>query len=163
MGRGQCRNGGTSATIGRYIGYKRLQTRLCVADPQNSVFFDYFNSGDRTLTIDESSNIEGIGRPRVEPSFLPSIVDRMVKVPDEAAYATIHFLEGLLNRKCGGFTGTNVYAAFQLISELNRQGKTGSVVSMICDSVDWLNQKGFDLTRYREKLEVFYSSGTMPD
>ncbi len=165
--------GGTSATIGRYIRYKRLQTRLCVADPQNSVFFDYFNSGDRTLTIDESSNIEGIGRPRVEPSFLPSIVDRMVKVPDEAAYATIHFLEGLLNRKCGGSTGTNVYAAFQLISELNRQGKTGSVVSMICDSGDryletyysddWLNQKGFDLTRYRENLEVFYSSGTMPD
>jgi cysteine synthase A len=66
-----------------------------------------------------------------------------------------------------------VYAAFQLISELNRQGKTGSVVSMICDSGDryletyysddWLNQKGFDLTRYRENLEVFYSSGTMPD
>ena len=62
---------------------------------------------------------------------------------------------------------------FQLISELNRQGKTGSVVSMICDSGDryletyysndWLNQKGFDLTRYRENLEVFYSSGTMPD
>jgi cysteine synthase A len=165
--------GGTSATIGRYIRYKRHQTRLCVADPQNSVFFDYFNSGDRTLTIEESSNIEGIGRPRVEPSFLPSIVDRMVKVPDEASYATIHFLEGLLNRKCGGSTGTNVYAAFQLISELNRQGKTGSVVSMICDSgdryletyysVDWLKQNGFNLTRYRESLEVFFNSGTMPD
>ena len=165
--------GGTSATIGRYIRYKRLQTRLCVADPRNSVFFDYFNSGDRTLTINEPSNIEGIGRPRVEPSFLPSVVDRMVKVPDEAAYATIHFLEGLLNRKCGGSTGTNVYAAFQIISELNRQGKTGSVVSMICDSgdryletyynEDWLKQKGFDLAPYKRILETFYGSGLIPD
>jgi cysteine synthase A len=164
--------GGTSATIGRYIRYKRLQTRLCVADPQNSVFFDFFNSGDRTLTIDKPSNIEGIGRPRVEPSFLPSVVDRMIKVPDEAAYATIHFLEELLNRKCGGSTGTNVYAAFQVISELKRQGKTGSVVSMICDngdryletyySNDWLKQKGYDLAPFRKSLETFYASGAIP-
>ena len=165
--------GGTSATIGRYIRYKRFQTRLCVADPQNSVFFDFFNSGDRTLTIDKPSNIEGIGRPRVEPSFLPSVVDRMIKVPDEAAYATIHFLEERLNRKCGGSTGTNVYAAFQIISELNKQGESGSVVSMICDSGDryletyysddWLNQNGFKLTHYKMNLEKFYAEGVMPE
>jgi len=163
--------GGTSATIGRYIRYKRFQTQLCVADPQNSVFFDYFNTGDQSLTIDESSNIEGIGRPRVEPSFLPSIVDRMIKVPDEAAYATIHFLEELLNRKCGGSTGTNVYAAIQIISELNIQGKSGSVVSLICDSGDryldtyyssgWLKQNGFNLTPYKKNLEQFYDAGVM--
>jgi cysteine synthase A len=63
-------------------------------------------------------------------------------------------------------------SADQIISELNRQGETGSVVSMICDSGDryletyysddWLKQNGFDLTRYRESLEAFYDSGTMP-
>jgi cysteine synthase A len=31
--------GGTSATIGRYIRYRRLQSRLCVVDPENSVFY----------------------------------------------------------------------------------------------------------------------------
>ena len=97
----------------------------------------------------------------------------MIKVPDEAAYATIHFLEELLNRKCGGSTGTNVYAAFQIISELNKQGESGSVVSMICDSGDryletyyndgWLNQNGFNLTHYKENLEKFYRVGDMPD
>ena len=30
--------GGTSATIGRYIRYRRLATRLCVVDPERSVF-----------------------------------------------------------------------------------------------------------------------------
>ena len=39
--------GGTSATIGRYIRYRQHDTQLCVADPENSVFYDYFQSGDR--------------------------------------------------------------------------------------------------------------------
>ena len=32
--------GGTSATIGRYVRYRRHATRLCVVDPENSAFFD---------------------------------------------------------------------------------------------------------------------------
>jgi cysteine synthase len=31
--------GGTSATIGRYIRYRRYPTRLCVVDPEHSAFF----------------------------------------------------------------------------------------------------------------------------
>ncbi|MBL0713178.1 MAG: PLP-dependent cysteine synthase family protein, partial [Desulfosarcina sp.] len=158
--------GGTSATIGRYLRYKQYDTQLCVADPENSVFYDYFQTGDCTVTSDKASNIEGIGRPRVEPSFVPSVVDRMIRVPDAASYASIHFLEKLLNRKPGGSTGTNLYAACRLISELIAGGHKGSVVSMLCDSGDryldtyyndaWLAEQGFDLTPYREQLERFY-------
>ena len=57
----------------------------------------------------------------------------MLKVPDAAAYATIHFLENVLNRRCGGSTGTNLYAAFQIIAELKKQNTETSIVSMICD------------------------------
>ena len=165
--------GGTSATIGRYIRYRRHETRLCVADPENSVFFDYFHSGDPALTIDRPSNIEGIGRPRVEPSFLPSVIDRMIKVPDAAAFATIHFLEQLINRKCGGSTGTNVYAALQIVSELHGRGASGSVVSMICDGGEryletyydpaWLEARGFDTAPYRRVLDAFLAQGSMPE
>jgi cysteine synthase A len=83
--------GGTSATIGRYIRYLQHNTQLCVADPQHSVFYDYYQTCDRHITIAEASNIEGIGRPCVEPSFLPAVIDRMIKVPDAASIATIHF------------------------------------------------------------------------
>ncbi|MCP4981877.1 MAG: PLP-dependent cysteine synthase family protein [Gammaproteobacteria bacterium] len=161
--------GGTSATIGRFIRYKCHATRLCVADPENSVFYESYLSGDRSLTSTLGSNIEGIGRPRVEPSFIASVIDRMIRVPDAASYATIHFLQKLLNRRCGGSTGTNVYAALQIIAELNAAGAQGSVVSMICDGGEryldtyyneqWLSDKGFDLNPYREKLEAFYESG----
>jgi cysteine synthase A len=164
--------GGTSATIGRFIRYKCLPTQLCVADPDNSVFYDYFQSGDRSLVSEYGSRIEGIGRPRVEPSFISSIVDRMIKVPDAASFATIRFLEKLLNRRCGGSTGTNVYAAFQIISELNAQGQEGSVVSMICDGGErylntcyndrWLEDNGFDIAPHLEQLDDFYETGIMP-
>jgi len=163
--------GGTSATIGRYLRYQSHATQLCVADPEHSVFFDYYQTGDSRLASERSSMIEGIGRPRVEPSFIATIVDRMIKVPDAASYATIHFLETLLNRRCGGSTGTNLYAVFQLMAELRAQKKEGSVVSMICDggeryldtyySSAWLQRHGFDIAPYRQQLEVFYNTGVL--
>jgi len=162
--------GGTSATIGRFIRYQCHATQLCVADPEHSVFYDSYLSGDRSLTSPRGSNVEGIGRPRVEPSFIPSVIDRMIKVPDAASYATIHFLQQVLDRRCGGSTGTNVYAAFEIIAELNAAGESGSVVSMLCDggeryldtyyNDDWLKQKGFDLGPYLGRLENFYARGS---
>jgi cysteine synthase A len=163
--------GGTSATIGRYIRYRSLPTRLCVADPENSVFADYHASGDRGLVCEQSSNIEGIGRPRVEPSFIASIVERMIKVPDAASFATLRFLEKLLGRRCGGSTGTNLYAAFQIMSELQAGGREASIVSMICDGGEryldtyyndsWLQRRGFDIAPYAAQLDEFYASGAM--
>src|SRR5215472_12134841 len=55
--------GGTSSTIGRYIRYRRGllgTTRLCVVDPENSVFFDFFRTGDRDRRVERGSRIEGI-------------------------------------------------------------------------------------------------------
>src|SRR5947208_16705371 len=62
--------GGTSATIGRYIRYRQLRTRLAVVDPENSVFFTAWRDGEFGTTSCRGSLIEGIGRPRVEPSFV---------------------------------------------------------------------------------------------
>ncbi len=60
--------GGTSATIGRYIRYRRHATRLCVVDPENSAFFPAYTENRYDIMLPTSSRIEGIGRPRVEPS-----------------------------------------------------------------------------------------------
>src|SRR5690606_32267827 len=84
-----CGTGGTTATIGRYIRYKGFDSRVCVADPENSVFFDAYVTGDRSLELEASSMIEGIGRPQVERSFIPSVIDRMMKVPDIASLAAL--------------------------------------------------------------------------
>ncbi len=100
--------GGTSATIGRYIRYRRHKTQLCVVDPENSAFFPSY-AQRRDIVTGQPSRIEGIGRPRVEPSFLPEIVDRMVSVPDAASIAAAHHVSRVLGRRVGPSTGTNVW------------------------------------------------------
>jgi cysteine synthase A len=162
--------GGTSATIGRYIKYNpqyNLTTQLAVVDPENSVFYDYYKTRDKNLTSKYGSRIEGIGRPRVEPSFQPDVIDRMVKVNDAASIATVRWLFSVLRKKCGGSTGTNVYATLNLAKELTEANKAGSIVTMICDSGErynntyyndeWLNKEGIDLNPYFYELNEYFN------
>ncbi|MCG7522369.1 PLP-dependent cysteine synthase family protein [Ruegeria sp. Ofav3-42] len=128
--------GGTSATLGRYIRYKGYGTELTVVDPENSVFYDSYQTRDRTLTSNTSSRIEGIGRPKVENSFQPDVIDQMIKVPDAASVATMLWLEELIGRRAGPSTGTNLWGVLQVAGEMMNRGQTGSIVTLLCDSGD---------------------------
>ncbi|EOG7598584.1 PLP-dependent cysteine synthase family protein [Vibrio cholerae] len=163
--------GGTSATIGRFIRYQQYNTKLCVVDPENSVFYDYYRTRNAELTRDCGSKIEGIGRPRVEPSFIPDVVDEMRAIPDAASVATIYWLEKILGRKAGASTGTNLYGALQLACEMKRRGEQGSIVTLLCDSgeryldtyynPEWVNNNIGDLSKYLHKLETFSATGCL--
>lgn len=160
--------GGTSSTIGRYIRYRAQalsRTRLCVVDPENSVFLDYFRTGDRQLRIANGSRIEGIGRPQVEASFIASVIDRMIRVPDAASIAAIHWLERVLGRRCGGSTGTNIYGALKIAEEMIEKRETGSIVTLICDAGErylgtyynpnWAKAQKLELDPHLDALEAF--------
>jgi cysteine synthase A len=146
--------GGTSATIGRYLRYRRYATRLCVVDPENSAFYPAYAHGRDDVVMSGSSRIEGIGRPRVEPSFLPTVVDRMVSVPDAASIAAARHVSAVLGRRVGPSTGTNLWGAFGLLAEMVADGRSGSVVTLLADSGDrytdtyfsddWVKAQGFD-------------------
>ncbi len=154
--------GGTSATIGRFIRYQALDTKLCVVDPENSVFHDYYKTGDASITGDKGSRIEGIGRPRVEPSFIPGVVDEMRTIPDAASIATIYWLEKVLGRKVGASTGTNLFGALQLAYEMKQRGEKGSIVTLLCDSgeryldtyynTDWVSENIGCYQRYTDEI-----------
>ena len=126
--------GGTSATIGRYLRYQGYPTQLAVVDPQNSVFMDYWQNRDCSLRSAIGSKIEGIGRPRCEPSFIPDVIDEMMRVPDAASIATMQWLETILGRKVGASTGTNMWGVLQLAARMRDEGRTGSIVTLLCDS-----------------------------
>lgn len=126
--------GGTSATLGRYIRYRSHPTELVVVDPENSVFFDSYLTGDLTLTRACSSRIEGIGRPKVEPSFQHGVIDRMIQVPDAASVAAILWLEERIGRKAGPSTGTNLWGTLEVAREMRAAGRKGSIVTLLCDS-----------------------------
>jgi cysteine synthase A len=127
--------GGTSATIGRFIRYRRHATSLCVADPRHSVFHRHFaDPATTTLPSGCGSLIEGIGRPRVEPSFVASIVDRMIVVDDAESIGAMRAAAEVLGRRVGGSTGTNLWASLELAREMAARNETGSIVTLLCDA-----------------------------
>ena len=158
--------GGTSATLGRYIRYQRRPTRLCVADPAGSVFHRHY--ADRAVETVEGgcqSRIEGIGRARVEPSFEPGVIDRMIAGRDADSLGAMFALSKTLGRKVGGSTGTNLFACLQLIEEMASAGQTGSIVTLLCDdgaryastyySEEWLAEWGGNWRpAYERMLEI---------
>ena len=124
----------------RHLGHDRplhplpaAATRLCVVDPRIRCS-RLLSTGDATLTSRPAgSGIEGIGRPRVEPSFVPGVVDRMIAVPDAAILAAMRCWASKLGRRCGGSTGTNLYGALRIVAEMHDRRQAGAVVTLICD------------------------------
>ncbi|GAA1720191.1 MULTISPECIES: PLP-dependent cysteine synthase family protein [Streptomyces] len=165
--------GGTSATLARYVHYMQYDTRVCVADPENSCFFDGWVHHDDAASSDHGSRIEGIGRPRMEPSFVPGAIDRMMKVPDAASVAAVRALERAIGRKAGGSTGTGLWSALRIVAEMVTAGRTGSVVTLLCDpgeryldkyySDAWLEEQGLDIEPYVKTLDIFLTTGDWTD
>jgi cysteine synthase A len=163
--------GGTSATLGRYIRYRCMPTRLCLADPEASVFHRHL--ADRSIcTVSCSpSVIEGIGRPRCEPSFVPELIDTAYAVPDAASLGAARVLSRRIGRSCGGSTGTNLWAVAHIVTEMMRNGEQGSVVTLLCDSGEryrstlwddsWLKQRGLDTAPAEAAMERFFETGVL--
>jgi cysteine synthase A len=164
--------GGTSATIGRYVRFARHATRLCVVDPEDSIFYASW-MGDPSMFTGRPSRIEGIGRQRLEPSFLPHVVDRMVQVPDAASIATMRLVRERTGRSVGGSTGTNVWGSLVLVAEMLSRGERGSVVTLICDGGEryagtyyddaWVRGQGLDLAPHAAALATFLERGAFPE
>jgi cysteine synthase len=161
--------GGTSATLGRYVRYRQHPTRICVVDPEGSVFADYHASRNPAVVSDRAPCIEGIGRPAVVASLMPDVIDRIIRVEDAASLATMRFISGWIGRACGGSTGTAIWGAAVLIDEMRRQGRSGSVVTLLCDGGEryrgtyyndaWISEKGFDLKPPMAQLRRLFESG----
>ncbi|ATD66651.1 cysteine synthase [Luteimonas chenhongjianii] len=152
--------GGTSATIGRYARYRGYDTRVLCADPEHSAFFAHYArcivgeaTGDPAPA--PPSRIEGIGRPRAEASFIPGCVDAMLKVPDALSLAAMRWTNTRLGRRVGGSTGTNVIGVLHAAHAMRAAGRSGSIVSILCDggeryahsyyAHDWYAAQGFDM------------------
>jgi cysteine synthase A len=140
-----------------------------VADVEHSAFFDAFCKGDCAQTCERPSLIEGVGRPRCEPSFVAGVVDRMMKVPDAASIAAMNVLTRRLRRPVGGSTGTNFLALCRLAAEMVQNGQAGSLVTLICDSGEryrqtyyepqWLTARGLEPAPTEAALNAFLDRG----
>jgi len=161
--------GGTSATIGRYLRYRKLTTLLCVAEPSGSAFATAWPTRTRNVEHAHPSCIEGIGRARVEPSFLFEVVDQVSEVDDAASCAGAWLLEEISGRRFGGSSGTNLVASLQLAARMHASGRRGSIVTLLCDRGEryadtvfdraWLARHGLQIDPWLEALRVAKDSG----
>ncbi|MBV8467214.1 MAG: PLP-dependent cysteine synthase family protein [Burkholderiales bacterium] len=169
--------GGTSATFGRFVRYRRHPSRVLCVDPEFSTFFDYYRSAlegraDASITLARGSRIEGIGRPRVEPSFLPGCVDTMLKIPDAMSLAAMRYVSQRLGRRVGGSTGTNFIGVLWLAEQMKARGEEGSIVTILCDSGEryahsyynptWYGDNGIDVAASDAALDVAVNGGKLP-
>jgi len=169
--------GGTSATLGRYVRYRRHRTRVLCADPETSVFYDYYRGAregraDPALALPGGSRIEGIGRPRVEPSFIPGCVDAMVKVPDALSLAAMRHVSKVLGRRVGGSTGTNFVGVLRAAQAMQQTGRRGSIVAILCDSGEryahsyyepaWYARQGIDVEAADRAIAAAVDGAPLP-
>jgi cysteine synthase A len=161
--------GATSASLGRHIRYHGLPSRLAVVDPENSAYFPGWATGAADYATGMPSRIEGIGRPRMEPGFVPSLVDLVIPVPDAASVAAARVVRACTGLPVGGATGTNLWGALHLVAELRDQGVEGSVVSLVGDAADrhlrtyhddgWAAGRNLDPAPYASVIENFLAGG----
>jgi cysteine synthase A len=162
--------GGTSATIGRYLRYHRHGTELAGVDPENSAFYPGWRAGVAGFSPRMPSRIEGLGRPRMEPSFVPAVIDHMIQVPDAASVAAMRHLRDLAGLHAGPSTGTNLWGVWQLVAGMVMEGRRGSVVSLMRDAGDrysgsyyneeWLQARGLDPRPHETAIKDFFETGT---
>ena len=158
--------GGTSATLARYVRYRGLATRIALADPEASVFHRHLADPAVTTVSGPASLIEGIGRPRCEPSFIPELIDRAYAVPDLLSIAAARVLSRRIGRLCGGSTGTNMIACMALVREMAAADEAGSIVTLLCDSGEryrstyyndaWLAERGLETAATEAAIEAFF-------
>ncbi|MFI6950941.1 PLP-dependent cysteine synthase family protein [Streptomyces sp. NPDC050422] len=164
--------GATSAAVGRHLRRHGHPTRLAVVDPENSAYFPAWVSGCGDYTTGMPSRIPGIGRPRTEPGFLPTVIDLMIPVPDAASIAALRWLRTAAGIEAGPATGTNFWGTCHLVARMREAGVRGSIVTLIGDTAgpylnthlnpSWVHARGLDPAPYEADIERFVHTGEWP-
>ncbi len=173
-------SGGTATSIARYLRKwadfdgRNCPAQLAVVDPEDSVLFDWYLTGNDTLSLPTGSRIEGIGSsgPVVFGktfSLLREGIAQMIKVPDSASLAGMQLVTDLVGFEVGPSTGTNFYGALRLMERMHREGQGGTIVSIICDegsryrdkyyNPEWIAQAGLKPEPWKASLSEFWATG----
>ena len=118
--------GGTVSGVGRLLKEKNPDVRIVAVEPASSPVLSQGRAG--------AHKIQGIGAGFVPQTFDRSVVDRIVTVTDEEAFAAARRLareEGIL---AGISSGAAFHAAAELARRPENKGKT--IVALLPDSGD---------------------------
>ena len=163
--------GGTSCSIARHLRHRSVwgRTKLCVVDPEGSIFFRQFANPDCAPGGTNSDFIEGIGRKRPSPSFSPSLVDRMVEISDAAAIGASLWLRESRKLNFGPSTGANLIGALALAAETSAHEREPNILLLAGDAGErydttiyceaWLAEQDIDPAVWIDRCEIFAAAG----
>ncbi len=140
--------GGTITGAGRYLKEKNPKVKVIGVDPEGSAFYSLFH-GQKSIPT-RIYKIEGIGEDFLPGTMDLSMLDDVVKVTDNEAYAMarrLAFEEAIL---AGSSSGAALVGALKVAKDL---GKDSIVVTILPDRGDryltklyndnWMKEQGF--------------------
>ena len=111
--------GGTLCGAGRFLKEKKPDIKLIAIDPVGSVFYDYFKTGKKIEA--KRYQLEGLGDEFILPTVEFELLDDMIQVDDQTAFAYARKLaqqEGII---AGGSSGANLYGALKVAESVDRE------------------------------------------
>ncbi|AEC52495.1 cystathionine beta-synthase [Pyrococcus sp. NA2] len=147
--------GGTITGIGRYLKEKKRDVKLVGVDPVGSIY----HLIKKGMSLEEALKkahpylVEGIGEDLLPETVDLSLIDDIVVVNDQEAFAMTRFLarrEGIL---AGGSSGAALYGAIKYLKENGIEGKkvviifpdTGRNYLTKIFNDNWLLENGFEI------------------
>ncbi len=141
--------GGTMSGAAGYLKEKNENIQAIAVDPVGSMFAPYLN--DNKIVEADAYKVEGIGSDVMTEALHPNVIDKVISVTDEDAFATSRQLarqEGIL---AGGSSGAAVWAAWQLAPKIDESSlmvvilpDTGAKYLSKCFNDEWMKQQGFE-------------------
>ena len=123
--------GGTMSGTGRYLKDQNPEVECVMADPEGSVFYDYFkNKVPEEELIAGSYLVEGVGKDSIPGAMDFGVVDGILQVADADAFETCLTVAKTTGVLIGGSSGLNVHGAAVLSGKIEE----GVIVTVLPDS-----------------------------
>jgi len=120
--------GGTISGNARYLKEQNPDLKVVLADPVGSIFTSYFNGqglqGGKFL-------VEGVGKGSIPGAMDFSLIDDVMPVSDDNAFAMCHYLASQAGILAGGSSGLNAYAAIRLANQVT---EPSTIVTIMPDT-----------------------------
>ncbi len=140
--------GGTLSGTAKYLKEKNPGVKVIAVDPEGSVFYNYFKTGETGEP--HVYKVEGIGEDYLVKAVDFDLIDDIIKVNDKDSFITTRRLareEGLF---AGGSSGSAIWAALKIAPDVP-EGK--NIVVILPDAGmrylskiyndDWMREHGF--------------------
>ncbi len=108
--------GGTISGTGKYLKERKPSTKVIAADPEGSVYYDFFKTGK--ISESHSYLVEGVGEDILCPNVRFEYIDDIVQFTDKDAFLMARRLakeEGIF---AGGSSGAAVHVGLNVAREL---------------------------------------------